>query len=24
LLSGEAWLAKSEHVHAGGHRLSCC
>jgi len=24
LLSGEAWLAKSDHVHAGGHRLSCC
>jgi molybdopterin molybdotransferase len=24
LLSGEAWLAKTEHVHAGGHRLSCC
>jgi molybdopterin molybdotransferase len=24
LLSGEAWLAKSEHVHAGGHRSSCC
>jgi molybdopterin molybdotransferase len=24
LLSGEAWLTKSEHVHVGGHRLSCC
>lgn len=24
LLSGDAWLAKSEHVHSGGHRLSCC
>ncbi|HEX5646625.1 MAG TPA: gephyrin-like molybdotransferase Glp [Nitrospira sp.] len=24
LLSGEAWLTKSEHVHADGHRLSCC
>jgi molybdopterin molybdotransferase len=24
LLSGEAWLTRSEHGHAGGHRLSCC
>jgi len=24
LLSGEAWLAKAEHAHSGGHRLSCC
>jgi molybdopterin molybdotransferase len=24
LLSGEAWLAKTEHAHASGHRLSCC
>jgi len=24
LLSGEAWSAKSEHAHSGGHRLSCC
>jgi molybdopterin molybdotransferase len=24
LLSGEAWLAKTEPVHVGGHRLSCC
>lgn len=24
LLSGEAWLTKTEHTHTGGHRLSCC
>ena len=24
LLSGEAWLTKTEHVHSGGHGLSCC
>ncbi len=24
LLSGEAWLAASEHASSGGHRLSCC
>ena len=24
LLSGEAWLTKSEHGHVGGHGLSCC
>jgi hypothetical protein len=24
LLSGEAWLTKAEHVHAGAQRLSCC
>jgi molybdopterin molybdotransferase len=24
LLSGEAWLTKAEHLHSGGHRLSCC
>ncbi|MBM4139588.1 MAG: molybdopterin molybdotransferase MoeA [Nitrospira sp.] len=24
LLSGEAWLTKSEHVQAGDHRSSCC
>jgi molybdopterin molybdotransferase len=24
LLSGEAWLTKTEQVHAAGHRLSCC
>ncbi|MBM4126289.1 MAG: molybdopterin molybdotransferase MoeA [Nitrospira sp.] len=24
LLSGEAWLTKSEHVQTGGHRPSCC
>jgi molybdopterin molybdotransferase len=24
LLSGEAWLTKTEHPHSGSHRLSCC
>ncbi len=24
LLSGEAWPAKTEHGHSGGHQLSCC
>ena len=24
LLSGEAWLTNTEHVHSGPHRLSCC
>jgi molybdopterin molybdotransferase len=24
LLSGDAWLATSEHAQSGGHRLSCC
>ena len=24
LLSGEAWLTRTEHVHSGSHRLSCC
>lgn len=24
LLSGEAWLVKTEHVHSDGHRSSCC
>ncbi len=24
LLSGEAWLTKTEHSHSVGHRLSCC
>ncbi len=24
LLSGEAWLAQTDHVHSGGHRTSCC
>ena len=24
LLSGEAWLTKTDHVHAGVQRLSCC
>jgi len=24
LLSGEAWLAQSEHANAGGHRMTCC
>ncbi len=24
LLSGEAWLTKTERVHSGAHRLSCC